>query len=191
MSNGVTFSFGYGSLVNRGTHELSPIFPATIRGWRRRWCHKVDAPFGTVTSLSVMPDPAAQITGLILGTPDQVRHALDVREKGYDRHRIDPDAMCHDGPADAEVELYQSLRQGPGSAEAPILLSYIDTVMQGFQREFGADGVRAFLCETDGWDAPILRDRHAPRYPRATDISAAEAARHDDLLDGLGVMWQS
>ena len=33
------FFFGYGSLVNRATHDYSDAHPARIEGWRRAWRH--------------------------------------------------------------------------------------------------------------------------------------------------------
>ena len=181
------YSFGYGSLVNRNTHAFRELYKARVRGWRRRWCHWVEAPFGTCTSLTVLPDTEAEITGLIMGTPLAEHEALNAREKGYDRHVISTGAISHDGPSGIEVELYQSRTQIAGSKAAPILQSYVDTVMQGFETEFGSAGLRHFLDNTDGWETPILQDRDDPIYPRATKISAQDRARYDDLLADLGV----
>lgn len=185
------YSFGYGSLVNRNTHTFRELYKARVRGWRRRWCHWVDAPFGTCTSLTVLPDPSAEITGLVMGTPLAEHKALNARETGYDRHIIAPGDIDHDGPAGIDVELYQSRTQLPGSDDAPILQSYVDTVMQGFEAEFGEGGLHHFLDNTDGWETPILKDRTAPIYPRTTPITVDDQARYDELLRPFKVRYMS
>jgi hypothetical protein len=61
-----------------------------------------------------------------------------------------------------------------GSEEHPILLSYLDTVTQGYLREFGEAGARRFFETTGGWEAPVFDDRATPVYTRATAISPEE-----------------
>ena len=50
---------------------------------------------------------------------------------------------------------------------------------------FGLDGVAAFFDTTDGWDAPILDDRAAPRYPRHQRLAPDETALVDQHLSRL------
>ena len=69
---------------------------------------------------------------------------------------------------------------------APILMSYLDVVVQGYLREFGERGARDFFATTDGWDTPVLNDRAAPRYPRAQVLTGAETALVDALLAAVG-----
>lgn len=189
MSEPKAYSFGYGSLVNRDTHIFRDLYKARVRGWRRRWCHWVEAPFGTCTSLTVVSDASAEVTGLVMGTPLSEHAKLNAREKGYDRIIIPSGAIDHDGPRNIEVELYQSRHQLPGNADAPILQSYLDTVMQGFEAEFGQDGVTDFLANTDGWETPILRDRSNPKYPRVTPLSAIDAERYDAMMSEMDVSY--
>lgn len=184
-----SYSFGYGSLVNRGTHAFEELYPARVAGWGRRWCHWVDASFYRCTSLTVAPDPAASISGLVMGTPPTTHDGLNEREAGYDRIIIDAGAIAHSGPAGVEVELYQSRDQRPGADHAPILQSYVDTVMQGFEQEFGREGLHQFVAETSGWDTPILRDRAAPHYPRATSLLTGQARLFDTILEDIGVTY--
>jgi hypothetical protein len=61
----------------------------------------------------------------------------------------------------------------------PILLSYIDVVVQGYLHMHGHDGVAHFFETTDGWDTLILNDRADPIYPRHQTLSAQER----DLVD--------
>jgi hypothetical protein len=55
-------------------------------------------------------------------------------------------------------------------------------VVQGYLREFGEEGVTRFFTTTHGWDAPILDDRAAPRYPRHQPVTATERAITDAHL---------
>jgi hypothetical protein len=66
-----------------------------------------------------------------------------------------------------------------------ILLSYLDVVVQGFFREYGAEGVQRFFDTTDGWEVPVLNDRGNPRYPRHRTLTAEETALVDDHLARL------
>ena len=54
--------FGYGSLVNRATHDYPAATPAQLRGWRRTW---VRTDIRDVVFLSVRPDPGSVIDGLV------------------------------------------------------------------------------------------------------------------------------
>ncbi|MCL4187641.1 MAG: gamma-glutamylcyclotransferase [Rhodobacteraceae bacterium] len=177
--------FGYGSLVNRQTHALRPAVPARLHGWRRVWVH---TPARPVAFLSVEPAPGVTIAGLLAAAPAGDWAALDVREAAYVRHRLPPGALAHalpDPPA-AEVYAVPPAAAAAPSARHPILLSYLDTVVQGFLAEFGPEGAAAFFRTTAGWDAPVLDDRAAPRYPRARPLTAAERATVDAGLAAAG-----
>lgn len=69
----------------------------------------------------------------------------------------------------------------------PVLLNYLDVVVQGYLREYGAEGVARFFATTAGWDAPLLDDRASPIYPRHQRLAPAERALVDDALGQLGV----
>ena len=69
----------------------------------------------------------------------------------------------------------------------PILLSYLDTVVQGFLREFGEAGAARFFETTRGWGAGIQDDRDAPLYPRAQPTTLRERAIVDAALRDLGI----
>ena len=73
------------------------------------------------------------------------------------------------------------------SSRYPILMSYLDVVVQGYLREFGECGALNFFATTKGWDSPILNDRESPRYPRYQQLSRRETAFVDDQLAGIGV----
>lgn len=163
------FFFGYGSLVNRYTHEFTGVARASASGWRRAWRF---ARSRQVSFLTVIPDPECTIHGLVAAVPDQDWAALDHRERAYDRLPAD-DCVSHDGPGDASVAIYaiRAEHLNEPDADHPVLLSYLDVVIEGYLREYGAEGPRHFLETTTGWTAPILDDRAAPRYPRHRRLS--------------------
>jgi hypothetical protein len=74
-----------------------------------------------------------------------------------------------------------------GSDEHPILLSYLDTVVQGYLTEFGEDGARRFFETTAGWEAPVFDDRAEPVYSRVTRLTDDERTFVDDELRLRGV----
>ena len=179
------YFFGYGSLVNRMTHGYAPVRPARARGWRRGWRWVADR---QVAYLTAIRDPGASIDGLIAPVPGPSWAALDHREAAYDRVPADHE-VDHDMGGDPQIVVYaiapDRLRK-PDTAH-PVLLSYLDVVVQGYLREFGRDGADRFFATTDGWDAPFLDDRAAPRYPRAQVLEDAERAVVDAALARLGV----
>lgn len=177
------YVFGYGSLVNRRTHVHHDAHPARLRGWRRAWRHAAVRP---VSFLTVLPDPGAEIDGLIASVPEVDWAALDAREGAYDRVAVTD--FDHPLPAAPEVSLYAIAvgRHAAPTHAAPVLMSYLDTVVQGFLTEFGEEGVARFFTSTDGWDAPIFDDRAAPRYARAAELSPDDRALVDGHLAALG-----
>lgn len=182
------YVFGYGSLVNRATHDYVEAHAARLPGWRRAWRHVEGR---TVAFLTAVPDPASELDGLVAGVRDDAWEALDQREKSYLREVASN--VAHELGEDVEVRLYHAPEHlhRPHSAHHPILLSYLDTVVQGYFREFGESGVRRFFETTDGWDAPVLNDRAAPRYPRHQRLSGEERELADSCLRDVGVTFNA
>jgi len=181
------YFFGYGSLVNRDTHIYADAHRAQLHGWQRAWV-RTDA--RDVVFLTAVPNPKAQIDGLIAAVPDADWAALDLRETGYDR-LPSGGAVTHDLPETLDIAHYAvpsaAMREG---GEQMILLSYLDVVVQGYLREFGAAGVSRFFETTSGWDTPILNDRSAPQYPRAQALARQETALVDQHLALLSARVQ-
>ena len=121
--------------------------------------------------------------GLVAHVPGGDWAALDLREEGYDRHAI-PSGLTVEGDVGVAAQVYavpvvtMVLQDDP----APILLSYLDVVVQGYLREFGEAGAHDFFATTDGWETPVLDDRSAPRYPRAQVLTPGETAFVDAKL---------
>ena len=168
--------FGYGSLVNRATQDYPGVKRATVSGWRRAWRHTGAR---KVAFLTAVPCPNTRIDGLLAEVPGGDWAALDAREWAYIRAPAEPGrgAQIYHIPAD--------LHTAPSQTH-PILLSYLDVVVQGYLNEFGEAGVARFFATTDGWEAPIINDRTAPQYPRALQLSPDETALVDAMLSDVG-----
>lgn len=179
-----TFFFGYGSLVNRATHRFDVAHRARITGWRRAWR---GTPARAVAFLTVVPDPDTCIDGLIAAVPGEDWADLDHREHGYDRVPVSP-LVDHPLPHRPEIAIY-AIPPGhhhPPSAQHPILLSYVDVVMQGYFNEFGTAGLADFIATTDGWHAPVMDDRANPVYPRHQALDTKARRMVDDALEQAG-----
>ncbi|SLN27294.1 gamma-glutamylcyclotransferase family protein [Roseisalinus antarcticus] len=175
--------FGYGSLVNLSTHDYPDAQPARLSGWRRVWRHATLRP---VAFLSVEPAPESEIDGVLAQVPGADWAALDLRERAYRRQDV-----THHFPQDGAItptavyEIEASNLEPPDVAH-PILLSYVDVVLQGYLQLFGEAGMRDFARTTRGWHAPVLDDRARPVYPRHRQLSGQETRLVDRLLADLG-----
>ncbi len=179
------YFFGYGSLVNTATHGFTEAQPAQLTGWRRVWRHTDLRP---VAFLSVVRDEQTTIDGLIAHVPHDDWAALDQREWAYDRIPA-TNAVRHQMAQVGEIAVYAVPDQhhSAPSARHPVLLSYIDVVVQGYLQVFGPDGADRFFTSTDGWDVPVLNDRATPRYPRHQQLTQEDTNFVDEHLAALAV----
>lgn len=175
--------FGYGSLVNRATHDYAPGEAVTLKGWRRVWRH---------TRLRDWPYLSAEraegeIDGLIAAVPNDDWALLDQREAAYRRHAVPHHHVTIAPDWANRIEIYAvDEAHGLPANQHPILLSYLDTVVQGFLREFGEPGVARFFATTTGWTT-LLDDREAPHYSRHQMTTPTERALTDHYTDRLGL----
>lgn len=178
------FFFGYGSLVNTATHGYGGAQPARLKGWRRAWVH---TELREVAFLSAVPCESSEIDGLIAEVPGADWAALDEREFAYERLPA-TNAVQHGLETSPEISVYTVApeRRNGVTRQHPVLLSYLDVVLQGYLQVFGEAGAREFIASTDGWDAPILNDRAAPRYPRHQLLDSGERALFDRLIAETG-----
>jgi len=177
------FFFGYGSLVNRATHSFPQATKAVATGWGRTWKR---TRLREVAFLTAVARPGAQIEGLIAAVPGADWAGLDAREWAY--HRLPVGEIVHDHGGDLDIQIYRTKPEhdADGSEAHPILLSYLDTVVQGYLNEFGVAGALRFFETTEGWESPVLDDRAAPRYPRAQHLDAVELDFVDAQLRAVG-----
>jgi hypothetical protein len=179
--------FGYGSLVNRGTHrtEIVHAVAARLIGWRRCWRPRPDMPGFPAALLTVREEEGFVCDGLLIFDHARNLAAIDAREARYRRVPV-PLARLEAAielPEGCPVYVYQAESDVPPHPEPPMILqSYLDAVLQGFLAVHGEAGVRRFIEETEGFDTPLHPDRLTPAYPRAVLLSEEEQALFDALL---------
>ncbi|NNE51163.1 MAG: gamma-glutamylcyclotransferase [Sulfitobacter sp.] len=179
------YFFGYGSLVNRDTHDYGDCHPAQLHGWRRAW---VRTELRDRVFLTVHMHGNSVIDGLVAAVPNADWGALDLREYGYNR-LSSGGAVKHPLKPAPDVEHYAIPPDAVGrQGDHVILLSYLDVVVQGFYREFGEEGVQRFFDTTDGWETPVFNDRDAPRYPRHRILKSEETELVDHHLNQLSAL---
>lgn len=178
------FFFGYGSLVNRKTHDYPDVARARVHGWRRTWRHTALRPLAYLTAT---PCEDSEIDGLIASVPGADWKALDHRERAYDRVGVQRVSHAVDSAPKVEIYWVPPTKHDPAETTLPLLMSYLDVVVQGYHAEFGRDGVAEFFGTTDGWDTHILDDRDNPIYPRHQPLSRAERRLVDAHLSDIGV----
>lgn len=178
------YFFGYGSLVNTKTHVYQDARPAKLSGWRRVW-RRTNA--RDMAFLTIVPSDRTELLGLIAKVPNADWVALDAREEGYDR-LVATEMITHDHSDNPELAIYAipEATRFPPTPDHPILLSYLDVVLQGYLHVFGEAGVQHFMETTDGWDTVVLNDRANPIYPRAQSLRADETALVDACLTQVG-----
>jgi len=189
MSQSTIAYFGYGSLVN--THSLRTPYISchrvTLRGWARIWLSRpgVKGSFANddgLAFLSVTPSAQSEIDGLLIVDHATSLPALDEREALYSRVVIDEDALTfHDDKPDTQDCFLYVADEVAASAEASILRSYLDVVMQGYLHQYDEAGVERFLQTTQNFEIPVFEDRHEPKYPRATQLTSDEQTLFDKL----------
>lgn len=193
MSKELVGYFGFGSLVNKQTLRTSyvDIFPATLRGYSRHWQARSTALFDNhISLLSIHPDAACEIKGMIVLDLLENLPLVDEREEGYSRHKLEQSQLDVMGETNLPENLYVYIADETEGAtdEGALLQSYLDAVMQGFRNEYGDEGVSHFVDTTKGFNRSINLDRHAPLYPRDVQVSDAEIALFDAELKRAGVL---
>jgi len=161
-----THVFGYGSLVNARTHAMRGVEAARLSGFRRIW---QPSPLRPVAYLTAVADAAGHILGATAEVEPGGWAALDERERAYRRHALPGEAIGREG-----VAVYSVERVEPPRTDQPILLSYLDVVIQGFLEVHGAEGTQDFFASTAGWETPVLNDRATPRYPRHQTLTGVQ-----------------
>ncbi len=201
-ATGYATYFGYGSLVNRKTRpESEPWQRATLRGWAREWGHRANRPWRHesgdaavtgrgVSALSVRQRDGSAIDGVLVPIALADLPLLDAREEGYYRVELPASDFSVDTPLSVDrVIMYVSSDEQSGwaNSEFPLIQSYIDCVIDGFNALFGVDGVQRFLDSTDDWTLPLYNDRNNPLYPRAIELTPEQREQTDQWLSAYAL----
>lgn len=177
--------FGYGSLVNPDTHRTRILghTRAVVTGWGRRWQARPDIHEHPIALLSAMRAPGNRLDGLLVFDHADNLPSVDEREAGYNRHALSSGDLETELPIPAGCPLYIYEARKPVRPDHPhvILQSYLDAVLQGYRRQYGADAVDRFVAVTEGFDTPLLTDRNDPLYPRAVVLTDEERAHIDGV----------
>lgn len=185
--------FGYGSLVNPHTHRTHVIHceRAHVTGFGRRWQERSERARYPVSFLSAFraEHASVELNGLLIFDHVENLPAVDQRESGYDRVRLDRSQLRldrHDADLpDIEYYLYVARPPAMGGARHHILQSYLDAVLQGYLHQYGEGGARGFVTSTAAFDTPIVRDRASPLYPRSVKLAPDEIALIDEVTADL------
>ncbi len=190
---GLVGYFGFGSLVNRHTLRTAYVdtFPATLIGWRRHWQARTETLPQKIALLSVHRDPECEIRGMIVVDRLENLPAVDEREAGYTRVKLQANNLKFDARSHVPDDLYVYVADEVPDVmdDGALLQSYLDAVMQGFHLEYGEEGVRHFVETTAKFERPMIKDRASPFYPRSVSVSTEEAELYDRELKRIGVVF--
>jgi Gamma-glutamyl cyclotransferase, AIG2-like len=202
VSNTPQYIFGYGSLVETESRVMtSPgatyAWPAIVKGIKRGWFDRVDAPGYSPTYLGALADPASTCNGVIFAVTDQQLVAYDRRETGYKREKIAPAMITMLDGADAapqgDIWYYANQQQLPATPDFPIVQSYIDVCINGCLEiestyplaksiHFAGKTVtfsEMFLLTCSDWSDWWVNDR---LYPRRPFVYVPNASTIDNLI---------
>lgn len=177
------YIFGYGSLINSESRKLTgqtgDAYPAIVCGFNRHWS-KVDGSYQI--SPLVVTSGKGSVNGVLIEIDDQELLEFDKREAGYHRIKVAVSQIESDTVIDtsAEVWMYVKDEVAPPCTNAPIMQSYVDTVLAGCL-SISTQFAEHFMQSTLGWHHPLENDRHQPKYRRIAGVEN----QHISLIDNL------
>jgi cation transport protein ChaC len=179
--------FGFGSLVNAKTWPRAlKVQSAQLSGYRREWRHSATMPSGErVNAVTLTEAHGITVDGVVETLREEDVEPLKIREIGYRTIDVTDAVQLEAGkPEGRIVALYSTGEYRRWSSpDTPILQSYVDVVLDGYETRFGHDGLMRFLDTTHGWSGTIVPDRDQPRYPRSVALPAETLARYDALVE--------
>lgn len=158
----MTLVFGYGSLVD------GPVRRAVLFGRRRTWGIAMDnaidlpgykhyedpetgeRPAVMVAFLDVVPDPAAEVPGVVFEVDDAELRELDRRERNYARTEVE----TSEGPAFTYVGLPES-RARVARGPCVVQRAYVEAVRAGFEA-LEPGGAARFDATTGPFPGPVV-----------------------------------
>ena len=179
-----TYIFGYGSLMNSASRQLtgqtSAATPAIVAGFQRHW-GKIDSSY-TLSPL-VVDKGHGSVNGVLLQVNEAGLAEFDIRERGYHRVLVptaDIDCDLHI-TRDDQVWVYIKDSPEPPCELSPIVQTYVDTVLAGCL-EISEQFAKQFVESTLGWHHPLENDRHAPKYGNLAGVRPEHHAQIDKLI---------
>lgn len=181
------YIFGYGSLMNSSSRRLTgqtgKAIPAVVNGLIRYW-GKIDT---SLTASPLVVDLGqGKVNGVLLEINATELAQFDTREKGYQRHLLTAGQIecTHALDHNDQIWVYIKNEPEPPCHKAPVLQTYIDTVLEGCL-EISDSFARFFVEHTIGWHHPIENDRHQPRYINYAGVKSHRLQQIDQLLSSV------
>ena len=178
------YIFGYGSLINSSSRQLTgqtgKAIPAIVDGLVRYWS-KIDDSY--VLSPLIVNQGQGQVNGVLLEVDEVALVEFDCRERGYHRIELNPDQIeAHQGfdPSQTIWVYIKDEIEAPCN-NSPIVQTYVDTVIAGCL-EISESFASHFVQHTQGWQHPMVNDRHQPKYGNLAGVSEHHHSIIDDLL---------
>ena len=195
------YIFAYGSLIEkesrlRTTPNAKNAFPVKVQGFQRGWFTKLKTIGFTTTFLGCIQNKKHCTNGVVYEVTEDELAKTDVREKGYQRIKIDIkniDDFTSQIDKQANIWIYANTfpnnivpQSELPSKDTPIVQSYVDICLNGCleieelypeipKGEFAKD----FIKSTSYWSNFWVNDRIFPRRPF---IYCPNAYKIDQLL---------
>ena len=201
------FVFGYGSLICPVSRAITApslaqktVTPVVVNNVERTWAKRIP---GLMTAMGVRFKDDAQCVGVLLPVNKQELKQFDLREYGYDRvplylGDVEKVPFLHDEHYQEEehevflkakerehairVWMYMQQETTPPSDDAPIVQSYVDTILRGCLTisEGFAD---EFITKTKGWTPNELVEEEDVEIEDASmesrSVSSIEVTKDD------------
>lgn len=185
---------GYGSLMSRDSRQTySGIFHegilVNVSGYCRGWITRSIAE--QQTYVGAVAEHGASLNAQLI--PVNLDPALADREKDYRFEKVPARQITSAFSGSLHEALVNWLQQRPvyicrtlgsetAEASYPIHQSYVDTCMAGCMEAGGVEAAERFVQQTAHWNAHLINDRAAPKYPRSAKISHTVQQSIDKIL---------
>ena len=184
------YIFGFGSIMNRGTHGenfLPGVSVVLSRkfGYERQWNFRSNTGFTALgvskvdTNGGESSSQAKDVNGVLFRVTQSMIPVFDRREVGYEKVRIPLQYLTFVETSDSASSWYRDLSPNDrcwlyvplpshtkmADENHPLLQSYVDTVLQGCLEWGGETMAEEFLKTTGGWSTYFLNDTPSSRRP--------------------------
>ena len=178
------YIFGYGSLLNSHSRKLTgqtgEAIPVVVSGLIRHWSLIDDSYQLSPLAVEI---GEGQVNGVLLEVNDSSLNDFDIREAGYSRIKINHNKIDMPGRLDSTKPVWAYVTNSINSPteQAPIVQSYVDTVLAGCL-DISENFAIHFIETTLGWHHPFENDRTQPKYQRRAGVTDEHISIIDNLL---------